>query len=59
MPATIEPAKLLRMEDVLGQIKPGMLADIIALEENPIVNIDSVQNVIFVMKDGEVFKENS
>ena len=57
--ATIEPAKLLRMEDVLGQIKPGMLADIIALEENPIVNIDSVQNVIFVMKDGEVFKENS
>ena len=56
--ATIETAKLLRMEDVVGQIKPGMLADIIALKDNPIINISSVKNVIFVMKDGEVFKQN-
>jgi imidazolonepropionase-like amidohydrolase len=56
--ATIETAKLLRMEDVVGQIKPGMLADIIALKDNPIINISSVKNVIFVMKDGEVFKQS-
>ena len=31
--ATIETAKLLRMEDKLGQIKPGMLADIIAVKK--------------------------
>jgi imidazolonepropionase-like amidohydrolase len=34
--ATIETAKLLRVEDKLGQIKPGMLADIIAVQNNPL-----------------------
>ena len=56
--ATVETAKLLRMEDRLGQIKTGMLADIIALAENPLDNIAAVSNVEFVMKDGVVFKNN-
>ena len=56
--ATIETAKLLRMEDRLGQIKTGMLADIIALAENPLDKIAAVSNVQFVMKDGVVFKNN-
>ena len=56
--ATIETAKLLRMEDRLGQIKTGMLADIIALAENPLDNIAAVSNVKFVMKDGVVYKNN-
>ena len=56
--ATVETAKLLRMEDRLGQIKSGMLADIIALAENPLENIAAVSNVEFVMKDGVVFKNN-
>ena len=56
--ATIETAKLLRVEDQLGQIKPGMLADIIALEANPLTDISSVSRVSFVMKDGVVFKNN-
>jgi len=46
------------MEDRLGQIKTGMLADIIALAENPLDNISAVSNVQFVMKDGVVFKNN-
>ena len=37
--ATIETAKLLRIEDKLGQIKPGMLADIIAVQQNPVEDI--------------------
>ena len=53
----IETAKLLRVEDVLGQIKPGMLADIIAFQKNPIEDISTVENVSFVMKDGIVFKQ--
>ena len=57
--ATIETAKLLRMEDKLGQIKPGMLADIIAVQENPIDDISTVKNVSFVMKDGVIYKQNS
>ena len=56
--ATIETAKLLRIEDKLGQIKPGMLADIIALPANPIINIKVVENVIFVMKDGVIYKNS-
>ena len=56
--ATIETAKLLRVEDKLGQIKPGMLADIIAVQNNPIEDISTVKNVSFVMKDGVIYKQN-
>ena len=56
--ATIETAKLLRVEDQLGQIKPGMLADIIAFQKNPIENISIVENVSFVMKDGVIYKQS-
>ena len=56
--ATIETAKLLRVEDKIGQIKPGMLADIIAVQNNPIEDISTVKNVSFVMKDGVIYKQN-
>ena len=56
--ATIETAKLLRVEDQLGQIKPGMFADIIAFQKNPIEDISIVKNVSFVMKDGVIFKQS-
>ena len=56
--ATIETAKLLRVEDQLGQIKPGMLADIIAFQKNPIEDISIVENVSFVMKDGVIYKQS-
>ena len=56
--ATIESAKLLRMESRLGQIKPGMLADIIAMSKNPIDDITAVSDIGFIMKDGVVFKNN-
>jgi imidazolonepropionase-like amidohydrolase len=55
--ATIETAKLLRIDNILGQIKPGMLADIIAFKKNPIEDISIVKNVSFVMKDGIVYKQ--
>tara|TARA_Y100001970_G_scaffold289576_1_gene420424 strand:+ start:21090 stop:22367 length:1278 start_codon:yes stop_codon:yes gene_type:complete len=57
--ATVETAKLLRVEDKLGQIKPGMLADIIAVQKNPIDDISTVKNISFVMKDGIIYKQNS
>ena len=56
--ATIETAKLLRVEDQLGQIKPGMVADIIAFQKNPIEDISIVENVSFVMKDGVIYKQS-
>jgi len=55
--ATITNAKLLNMENLLGQIKKGFLADIIATDESPTKNISTLKNIVFVMKDGKVYKK--
>ena len=53
--ATIIPAEMLNLKD-RGEIKKGLLADIIAVEINPLENIKSLENVLFVMKGGIVYK---
>lgn len=53
--ATINSAALLK-QDNIGQIKPGFLADIIAVEGDPLKDISLMENVSFVMKDGLIFK---
>ena len=42
--------------DQLGQLKNGYLADIIAVDGNPVENIKAMEAVSFVMKDGIVYK---
>ena len=54
--ATITNAKLLNMENMLGQIKKGFYADIIATDKSPTDDISTLKNVIFVMKNGKVYK---
>ncbi len=54
--ATIIPAKILNMESQIGQIAPGFFADIIAVKEDPTQNIKTLENVEFVMKEGEIYK---
>jgi len=54
--ATMHPAALIQMDEELGQIKGGMIADIIAVSENPLDNIATVEQVNFVMKGGIVYK---
>ena len=54
--ATVHAASLLGRSDELGQIGPGYLADIIAVSDNPLTRISTLSEVVFVMKDGEVFK---
>ena len=54
--ATVTSAELLQQQSSLGQIKPGYLADIVAVDGNPIKNITLMENVTFVMKDGVVYK---
>lgn len=55
--ATINSATLLKQEKQLGVIKPGYLADIIAVNGNPLDNIALMASVSFVMKDGVVYKQ--
>jgi imidazolonepropionase-like amidohydrolase len=53
--ATTTNAKLLGMEKELGQLKKGFLADIVAVEANPLQEVSTLENVVFVMKDGKVY----
>lgn len=54
--ATLEPAKLLRVQDRLGSIEPGKIADIIAVRGDPLQRIEVMLDVPFVMKDGRVYE---
>jgi imidazolonepropionase-like amidohydrolase len=55
--ATVTNAKILNMEKEIGQIKPGFIADIIAVNDDPTKKIETMENVVFVMKEGKVYKE--
>jgi len=55
--ATITAAKILKMENEIGQIAEGFYADIIAVDEDPTENIETLKDVKFVMKEGKVYKK--
>jgi imidazolonepropionase-like amidohydrolase len=57
--ATLTSAELLGAEDELGSISPGKLADIIAVNGNPLEDISLLQRVSFVMKDGRVVRQEA
>ena len=56
--ATINTAKLLKIDSILGSIEVGKMADIIAIDGNPIEDINTMENVVFVMKEGELIDLN-
>jgi imidazolonepropionase-like amidohydrolase len=55
--ATITNAKLLGKEKEIGMLETGMLADIIATDDDPTININTMEKVSFVMKNGVVYKQ--
>jgi imidazolonepropionase-like amidohydrolase len=55
--ALMTNATLLGMNAQIGSIEAGKFADIIAVDENPIQNIKTLQTVKFVMKNGKVYKQ--
>ncbi len=58
--ATYLSARALKKENEIGVLKPGAYADIVAIQgdiEGEFIN--SIENVIFVMKDGKVYMDNS
>jgi len=54
--ATSEAANLMGWEDRLGSLEPGKVADVVAVKGNPVEDITVMTRVIFVMKDGTVYK---
>ena len=56
--ATVNAAKLLRVEDELGQIAPGFHADIVAFDNNPLEDVTVLERPSFVMKAGSVFRND-
>ena len=55
--ATVTNAGILGMSDKVGAIAPGLLADIVATDEDPLKNIKTMEKVSFVMKEGVIYKQ--
>ena len=55
--ATVTNAGILGMSDKIGAIAPGLLADIVATDEDPLKNIKTMEKVSFVMKEGVIYKQ--
>ncbi|HEX3866860.1 MAG TPA: amidohydrolase family protein, partial [Gemmatimonadaceae bacterium] len=55
--ATINDAKMMHWGDRLGAVKPGFLADLVAVPGDPTKDIMTLSHVQFVMKGGTVYKQ--
>jgi len=55
--ATIVNADLLGMSEELGKLKAGFIADIVAVDEDPTKNVTTLENAVFVMKEGIIYKQ--
>jgi imidazolonepropionase-like amidohydrolase len=54
--ATAVNARVLHLEKQIGQVKPGLLADLIAVEGDPSQEISAVRKVRLVMKNGVMYR---
>jgi imidazolonepropionase-like amidohydrolase len=57
--ANARAAESLNMQNEIGSIAPGMQADIIAVDGDPLKDITAVRRVVFVMKSGKVYKNEA
>jgi len=56
--ATRIPAEMLGETENLGTVQAGRFADIVAVKADPLTDISTLENIQFVMKDGQVYKMN-
>lgn len=57
--AKMTTAKLLRIDDKLGSVEIGKIADLIAVKGNPLEDISLMSEMDFVMKEGKVDKTSN
>ena len=56
--ATVNAAELLNLQNKAGVVKPGSFADVIAVDADPRTDVQQLQHVRFVMKDGQVYRND-
>jgi imidazolonepropionase-like amidohydrolase len=54
--ATVNAADLLGWSDRVGTLEPGKFADIVALDGDPVADVSTLEHIRFVMKGGEIIK---
>lgn len=54
--ATLEAARLLKIDDRLGTLEVGKIADLVAVKGNPLDDIRATRDVVFVMKEGVTYR---
>jgi imidazolonepropionase-like amidohydrolase len=56
--ATLSAAELCEVDDRLGSLAPGKLADLVAMPSNPLEDIRALRQIDFVMKDGQIIRDS-
>jgi imidazolonepropionase-like amidohydrolase len=56
---TVRAAELLGLAEKVGALKPGFLADVVAVRGNPLTDLKTTLNVTFVMKEGVIYKNTT
>ena len=56
--ATIAAADLLGISQTVGSLRKGKIADVIAVRGDPLANVQTLEDVRFVMKQGEIYKQD-
>ncbi len=54
---TVEPAKVMGLSNQLGAIRPGMIADMDIINGNPLQDIQTIANDVYVMQNGRLFTQ--